>query len=137
MNAAPNWKPAPALRSPEWLSYVRSLPSVESGQMGCVAHHAIGGRYSTLKTSDYFAIPLTDAEHKRLHDWGWAEWESKHGNQMAHAEAVMKRAIEAGVLVWKPDANLMHWADTAQEIERAIQEGQLVFDKRAAKFIAG
>lgn len=134
MSTAPNWKPAPALRSEPWLAYVRTLPSVESGHVGCVAHHSIGsGRCSTLKTSDYFAIPLTDAEHKKLHHWGWAEWERKNGNQLGHAFMVLEKAIIAGVLVWKPDANLRHWADTAQEIERAIREGELVFCKKAAR----
>ena len=110
MNAAPNWRPAPALRDDAYLAYVRSLPSVQSGLMGCVAHHAIGGRYSTLKTSDYFAIPLTDAEHKVLHDKGWRAWEELHGSQMEHAARIM---------------------------EQAIRDGVLVLDKRAAKYIGG
>ena len=98
MNAAPNWKPAPALRSPEWLSYVRSLPSVQSGAYGCVAHHVVGGRFSTLKTSDFLAIPLTDAEHKILHDKGWRAWEALHGSQREHAADVLLQGITDGVL---------------------------------------
>lgn len=102
-------KPPPALRSPEYLAWVRSQPSVESGHYGCVAHHCIGGgRCSTLKTSDYFAIPLTDLEHKALHDHGWRAWEEKNGSQLEHAARVM---------------------------EQAIREGVLVLDKRAAKYI--
>ena len=110
MSAAPNWKPAPAERCDDYLAYVRSLPSVESGQLGCVAHHAIGNRYSTLKTSDYFTIPLTDAEHKILHDKAWRAWEELHGSQREHAADVLLQAIRDGVLV---------------------------FDKRAAKYIGG
>lgn len=107
---AANWKPAPALRSPEYLAWVRTLPSVQSGQLGCVAHHIIGnGRLSTLKTSDFLAIPLTDAEHRVLHDYGWREWESLYGSQKEHAADVLMQAIADGVLV---------------------------LDKRAARFIA-
>lgn len=135
---APNPKPAKALRSEAWLAYVRSLRSVQSGKRVCVAHHLIGnGRLSNLKTSDFFAIPLTDAEHKVLHDGGWQEWERNHGPQFDHAFNVLQQGIENGVLAWKPTANLRHWADTAQEIERAIREGELVFDKRAAKYAYG
>ena len=97
---APMWKPPAALRSPEYLAWVRSQPSVESGHYGCVAHHPVGhGRLSTLKVSDYFAIPLTDAEHKRLHDEGWRRWEERCGSQMEHAARVLEQAIREGVLV--------------------------------------
>jgi len=92
-------KPPPALRSADYLAWVRCQPSVESGKYGCVAHHVIGnGRCSTLKTSDYFAIPLTDEEHRRLHDHGWRAWEERNGSQMEHAARVMEQAIREGVL---------------------------------------
>lgn len=97
--SGPNWKPEHALRSPEYLAYVRTLPSVESGSYGCCAHHSIGGRYSTLKTSDFYAIPLTDDEHKRLHNEGWRRWEERCGSQMEHAARIMEQAIRDGVLV--------------------------------------
>jgi len=107
----PNWKPPPALRDELYLKWVRAQPSVESGQYGCIAHHLIGGgRFSTLKTSDYLAIPLTDAEHRVLHDKGWRAWEALHGSQKEHAADVLLQAIIEGVLV---------------------------LDKRAAKFIGG
>ncbi len=97
--SAPNWKPAPALRSAEYLAWVRAQPSVESGHYGCCAHHVIGGRYSTLKTDDFLAIPLTDAEHKRLHDEGWRRWEERCGSQREHAADLLVQAIREGVLV--------------------------------------
>ncbi|OGT59748.1 MAG: hypothetical protein A3E01_04605 [Gammaproteobacteria bacterium RIFCSPHIGHO2_12_FULL_63_22] len=134
MNAIP--KPLPALRSPEWLQYIRSLPSVISGMRGCVAHHAIGNRYSTLKTSDYFAIPLTDSEHRALHDRGWREWELAHGPQMGHALEVLRQGIRDGVLVWQSGATVRADMD-AEEIESAIRYGELVLDKKAARYIAG
>jgi len=137
VNAAPNWKPAPALRSEPYLAWVRTLASVQSGKRSCIAHHPVGhGRLSSLKVSDFYAIPLTDAEHKILHDGGWDSWERDNGLQYDHAATVLKQAIACGVLAWKPDANLCHWADTAQEIERAIREGELIFNKRAARYAA-
>jgi hypothetical protein len=134
LNTAPNWKPAPALRNEAWLAYVRTLPSVQSGKRGCVAHHPVGhGRLSTLRVSDYFAIALTDSEHKVLHDGGWSAWEDKYGDQYDHALQTMQRGIHEGVLVWRDGANLGHWTETAQELERAIREGELVFCKKAAR----
>lgn len=89
-----------ANRSDEYLAWVRSLPSVQSGRMGCVAHHTIGhGRCGTSKTSDLLAIPLTDDEHKVLHDRGWAAWEALHGSQLEHAARTMDRAVSEGILI--------------------------------------
>ena len=138
MNAAPNWKPCKALRSPEWLQYVRSLPSVVSGMRGCVAHHLIGnGRLSNLKTSDYLAFPLTDEEHRGLHDKGWTVWELKHGPQLFHSYETLRQGIRDGVLVWR-EGGLTQRADMdAMELEAAIRAGDLVLDKRAAKYIGG
>lgn len=131
------WKPAKALRNEAYLAWVRSQPSVESGNRPCVSHHVIGnGRLSSLRTSDYFAIPLTDAEHKRLHDEGWNAWEARCCSQLDHSLTLVRRAIRQGVLAWKADANLAHWTETLDEYERAIREGELVFCKRAALMAA-
>lgn len=86
-------------RSDAYLAWVRAQPSVESGMMGCVAHHFIGhGRCSTSKTSDFLAIPLMPDEHRRLHDHGWAEWERQNGSQLEHAARLLDRAIAEGIL---------------------------------------
>ena len=85
-------------RCDDYLAWIRSQPSVQSGEMGCVAHHPVGNRCSTVKVSDFLAIPLTDAEHRRLHDRGWREWEAEHGNQYEHAARMMDRAISEGIL---------------------------------------
>lgn len=53
--------------APEYLVFVRSLPSAASGRYGCHAHHRIGGRGSQRKTSDFEAMPLLPAEHDLLH----------------------------------------------------------------------
>jgi hypothetical protein len=134
MNALP--KPAPALRSADWLQYVRSLPCVVTGRHGCVAHHIVGGRYSTLKTSDFLAIPLADAEHKLLHDHGWRTWELAHGDQLHYSLRTLEQGIRDGVLCWavKQPADLEF---SARDLEQAIRDGALVLDRRAAKYIAG
>lgn len=86
-----------AERDAKYLAWVRTQPSVVSGQFGCVAHHVVGhGRCGTVKTSDYLAIPLTDLEHKALHQYGWRTWESRHGCQMDHAKNTHARAVAQG-----------------------------------------
>lgn len=88
-----------ANRCDEYLAWIRSQPSVESGRMGCVSHHMIGhGRCGTAKTSDFLAIPLTDDEHRRLHDHGWKAWEERNGSQLEHAARMLDRAISQGIL---------------------------------------
>jgi hypothetical protein len=55
---------------PKHLEFVRSLPSCLSGQRGCVAHHLLsipGSRGTSLKAEDWWTLPLTWEEHKRLH----------------------------------------------------------------------
>lgn len=85
---------------PQYLAYVRTLPSVESGLMGCVAHHPVGhGRGGNRKCSDFLAIPLTDAEHKRLHNEGWPAWEERCGSQLDHAAKILAQACNDGLLV--------------------------------------
>jgi hypothetical protein len=85
----------PQLRDEKYLAWVRTQPSCISGQLGCVAHHVISKRFSSQKTSDYMAIPLTDAEHKKLHE-SWPEWEKVHGEQRMHSLATLLNAIAAG-----------------------------------------
>jgi hypothetical protein len=86
-------------KAPEFLTYVRSLPSAASGMIGVQAHHRIGGRYSQHKVSDFQVMPLTDAEHRQLHgsmddfvrEYGKTEWEM--------IGRTLYQAIEDGVLV--------------------------------------
>lgn len=86
-------------RSEAYLAWIRRQPSIESGAYGCVAHHPVGhGRYGTSKCDDYLCLPLTDAEHKRLHDQGWREWEERNGSQLEHAARMLVKAISEGVL---------------------------------------
>lgn len=85
---------------PEWLAYVRTLPSVQSGLIGCVSHHPVGhGRLGNRKCSDFLAIPLTDTEHKWLHDNGWRAWEALYGSQLEHAARILAQAGNDGLLV--------------------------------------
>ena len=84
---------------PEYLDFVRSLPSAASGRIGCVAHHRIGGRLSQHKTSDFEAMPLTDDEHRELHA-GMDAFVEKHGRTESDmVKATLLEAIRLGVLV--------------------------------------
>lgn len=91
--------------APEYLRWVRTLPSAASGRLGCVAHHRIGGRLSQVKTSDYEAMPLLDPEHVRLHQ-NLEAFEAETGK--TEKEMVAETLLEA------------------------IRQGVLVLDKRAA-----
>ena len=85
----------PVVRDLKYLAWVRSQPSCISGKSPCVAHHIIGQRWSQAKSSDTLAIPLTDAEHKKLHE-SWTDWEAMHGSQWMHAARTLNRAIAGG-----------------------------------------
>lgn len=85
--------------APDYLAWVRSLPSAASGLYGCQAHHRIGGRGSQHKTSDYEAMPLTPAEHRQLHA-SMEDFERTHGKtEDAMVKATLLEAIRLGVLV--------------------------------------
>lgn len=90
--------------APEYLAWVRSLPSAASGRIGCVAHHRIGGRLSQRKTSDFEAMPLTDDEHRELHA-SMEAFVEKHGKTEADmVKATLLEAIRLGVLVFDAKA---------------------------------
>lgn len=92
--------------APDYLAFVRSLPSGASGLVGVQAHHRIGGRGSQHKTSDFESMPLTPAEHAQLHA-GMDDFVRTHGKT--------------------------EWEMVAKTLLEAIRLGVLVFDKRAAR----
>lgn len=67
-------KPA---RNGKYRAWIRSLPSVVSGKMGCDAAHTGDDGGMAQKASDYSCIPLTREEHGELHR-GRAEFERLH-----------------------------------------------------------
>lgn len=88
------------MEAPEYLAWVRSLPSAASGKIGCVAHHRIGGRLSQRKTSDFEAMPLTDDEHRELHA-GLDRFVDKYGKTESDmVKATLLEAIRLGVLTF-------------------------------------
>lgn len=97
--------------APEYLTWVRSLPSAASGHVGCIAHHRIGHRYSQRKVSDFESMPLLDSEHRTLHGNGVHEFERGCGK--TEKEMICDTLLEA------------------------IRQGVLVFDARAARELAG
>lgn len=88
-------------RSQAYLDWVKSLPSVVSGQKPAGEAHHIKGRGfgGSVKSSDLYAIPLTRAEHRALHSMGWESWEAAFNvNQVVAALLTIERAIAEGVL---------------------------------------
>lgn len=97
--------------APDYLAWVRSLPSAASGHKGCIAHHRIGHRYSQRKVSDFESMPLLDSEHRTL-----------HGN---------------GVHSFERDCGKSEMEMIGETLLEAIRQGVLVFDAKAARELAG
>ena len=70
-------------RDKKYTDWVKSQPSVISGQPADDAHHLIGhctGGMGT-KVSDLWTLPLTRQEHQEIHQIGHKSWEHKYGSQ--------------------------------------------------------
>ena len=90
--------------APDYLRWVRTLPSGVSGLIGCEAHHRIGGRYSQHKVSDFEVMPLTDHEHRQLHA-GMEAFVRQYGKTEKEMICdTLLEAIRLGVLVLDPKA---------------------------------
>lgn len=95
--------------APDYLRWVRSLPSGASGLIGCQAHHRIGGRFSQRKVPDFESMPLTDLEHRQLHA-GMDEFVMQYGKT--------------------------EWEMIGRTLLEAIRQGVLVYDAKAARELA-
>lgn len=95
--------------APEYMAWVHSLPSAASGNIGVVAHHRIGGRFSQHKTSDFEVMPLTQEEHLLLH-----------------------RSMEG----FERETGKTEWEMVAKTLLEAIRLGVLVLDRKTAKELA-
>lgn len=90
--------------APDYLQWVRSLPSGASGLVGCQAHHRIGQRFSQRKVPDFESMPLTELEHRQLHagmedfvrEYGRTEWEM--------IAKTLLEAIRLGIFVYDAKA---------------------------------
>lgn len=74
-----NLKP---LRDSKYLAFIRSRPSVVSGnEFEIVAHHVrcFGGGGTSLKPSDYLCLSLTAEEHSHLHAKGEKKYWQDNG----------------------------------------------------------
>lgn len=65
---------APTAEQKRWRESVRELGSVLTGSVA-VIHHPVGvtGRHNKIHIGHWWVIPLTDDEHKALHD-GHLDW---------------------------------------------------------------
>src|SRR3954453_1851178 len=81
----PRKPPAPERRGPlrdaAYRQWIRTLPSVVSGRLGCDACHTRNNGLSS-KGPDSCCVPLTRAEH-RAYDAGRAAFERKYGVVMS------------------------------------------------------
>jgi hypothetical protein len=87
-------------RDPAYRKWVKSQPSVISGEVPAGdSHHIKGhGLGGSVKCSDYYTIPLTRAEHREFHAMGFQSWEAKHGSQLMFALKTLERWVrEEGV----------------------------------------
>lgn len=87
-------------RNDRYTDWVKSQPSVISGQPADDPHHLIGHGQGGMgtKSSDLYTIPLTRIEHNELHNIGWKEWESRYGSQWRFVAETLAKAITEGVL---------------------------------------
>ena len=97
-------------KAPEYLTYVRSLPSAASGLIGVQAHHRIGGRFSQRKVDDYQVMPLTPNEHAQLH---------------------------AGMEDFVREYGKTEWEMIGKTLHQAVMDGVLVLDKKRAHALGG
>lgn len=90
--------------APDYLRWVRSLPSGASRLFGCQAHHRIGGRFSQRKVSDFEVMPLTDHEHRQLHS-GMEDFVREYGKTEKEMICeVLLEAIRLGIFVYDAKA---------------------------------
>jgi hypothetical protein len=90
-------------RSRDWLDWVKSLPSAQSGRPADDPHHIKGYSHITgssggQKGDDLFVIPLTRDEHTAFDHIGWKSWEQLHGSQLEHWARMMRLAFKLGKL---------------------------------------
>ena len=75
------------IKDEKHLAFIRTLPSILSGQMGCEAAHIRYGdpRHRKRKTplarkpDDCFVIPLTPEEHRSQHSENERQWWAQKG----------------------------------------------------------
>ena len=67
------------VRDRKYLSWIRTLPSAVSGQLGCEAAHTGSDGGMGMKSSDHSCIPLTHEEHREYHQIGKVAFEQKNG----------------------------------------------------------
>lgn len=85
-------KPQPPARDPNYLKFIRSLPSAVSGRYGCDACHS-GPHGIGTKASDLSAIPLTRKEHREF-DKNQRAFCEKHGIDLPALIARLNCAYE-------------------------------------------
>ena len=70
-------------RSEEYLKFVRGFPCAITGEYPVEAHHALGTKGTSKKSSDFSAIPLSSDLHKELHSLGYETFQEKYRIDLA------------------------------------------------------
>lgn len=82
-----------AYHSPEFVAWIREQPSVASGKGPCVAAHSVTGGMGR-KADAMTIVPLTDAEHREIHQHGIKTFEATHGVSLSfHAPRIWARFL--------------------------------------------
>lgn len=72
-----------AWRCKKYTDWVKTQPSVVSGEQAQDPHHLKGHGFSgSVKAPDWAVIPLTSEEHSELHHIGFKAWEEVNGSQL-------------------------------------------------------
>lgn len=87
---------APTQAQKDWREAVRELGSVISGAPA-VIHHPIGcgknAKHNKIHIGHWWVIPLTDEEHKALHN-GFCIWEQSHPDMFETRKEFEKGAFK-------------------------------------------
>ncbi len=81
-------------RSPAFLRWIRTQPSIVSGRGPCDACHTGSDGGMSQKANDFSCVPMTRAEHQEYHRIGKAEFERRYGVDFACESARLRSEWE-------------------------------------------
>lgn len=99
---------APTSAQKRWREAVRDLGSVVSGGPA-VIHHPVGvtAKHNKVHIGHWWVIPLTDEEHKALHNGETFGYESrKEFEKAAYADVVSKLAFSGFPETTRPEVDI-------------------------------
>lgn len=82
-------------RDADYRAWIRTLPSLVSGQFGCECCHFGSNGGMSQKASDYTCGPLTPEEHREYHQIGKHAFATKYQIDCARRAAELRAAWQA------------------------------------------